>query len=363
MTRLMRTPKSVDIDITNRCNLRCAYCYHFDSPGDVDSDLSTDQWLRFFEELGRCAVMEVCLAGGEPFVRKDLKQLIDGIVTNHMRFQILSNGTLLTDDMAAYLSATKRCNSVQVSIDGATPSSHDACRGEGTFMKAVGAINILRRHGISVAVRVTIHRHNVYDLDNIARFLLEEVGLPGFSTNSAGYMGLCRKNNEHVSLTPGERSHAMRALLDLAERYNGRISAAAGPLAEARMWTEMERARREGGEISNRGYLRACGGMWSKLAVRADGVMVPCNMMSHIPLGTINRDDMADVWQNHEALWRVRNRRDIALSEFEFCAGCDYIPYCTGNCPGLAYTLTGKDEHPSPDACLKRFLEAGGELP
>ena len=35
---LMRTPKKIDIDITNRCNLRCRYCYHFESAGDAGED-------------------------------------------------------------------------------------------------------------------------------------------------------------------------------------------------------------------------------------------------------------------------------------------------------------------------------------
>ena len=116
--RIMRTPKTVDLDITNQCNLRCKYCFHFTSSGDVDIDLPKEEWFQFFDELNRCAVMEVCLSGGEPFYREDLKELIDGIVRNRMRFSVLSNGTLITDDTAAYLASTGRCNSVQVSIDG-----------------------------------------------------------------------------------------------------------------------------------------------------------------------------------------------------------------------------------------------------
>ena len=30
--RVMRTPRTVDIDLTARCNLRCRYCYFFDNP-------------------------------------------------------------------------------------------------------------------------------------------------------------------------------------------------------------------------------------------------------------------------------------------------------------------------------------------
>lgn len=40
-----------------------------------------------------------------------------------------------------------------------------------------------------------------------------------------------------------------------------------------------------------------------------------------------------------------------------------YINYCAGNSPALAYTLYGEENHPSPDACLTRFLEAAGKLP
>ncbi|HGE70592.1 TPA: radical SAM protein, partial [Candidatus Poribacteria bacterium] len=129
--RVMKTPRSVDIEITTRCNLRCKYCAHFTSAGDVDNDLPKEEWLKFFEELNRCAVMDVVLSGGEPFHRKDITEIIEGIIRNKMRFSILSNGTLITDEVAKFLSETKRCDSVQVSIDGSKPESHDIFRGKG----------------------------------------------------------------------------------------------------------------------------------------------------------------------------------------------------------------------------------------
>jgi len=362
--KLMKTPRSVDIDITNECNLRCKYCYHFTGPGDVREELPTAEWLRFFEELGRCAVMDVTLAGGEPFFREDLKELIDGVVKNRMRFKLLSNGTLITDEIASYIASTGRCDSIQVSIDGGSPQTHDLSRGKGNFDRAVAGIDVLRRHQIPATVRVTINRHNVRDLEETARLLLDDIGLPSFSTNSAGPMGLCRQNREEMELTVEDRQIAMESLLRLNEKYNGRIGATAGPLAEARHWKIMEEARREGREqMTDRGFLRACGGVMSKMAVRADGVMTPCSQMSHIELGRINKDDLIEVWQSHPELKRLRERVDIPLSKFEFCKGCDYMPYCTGNCPALAYTILEKDNHPSPDACLKRFLAAGGKVP
>ena len=362
--KLMKTPRSVDLSITNRCNLRCTYCSHFTGAGDVGQDLPKEEWLQFFEELNRCAVMNVTIGGGEPFCRKDLPELIKGIVRNRMRFNILSNGTLITDQVAAFLAATGRCDGVQVSIDGSIPMTHDACRGEGNFIRAMEGIKSLQNHNVSVSVRVTIHKHNVRDLENVARLLLEEVGLPGFSTNAASYMGLCRQNTEQIQLTAEERTLAMETLLQLTKKYNGRISATAGPLAEGRDWLEMEKSlREERASFDGRGYLTSCNGPMNTLAVRADGVMVPCGQMSHIELGRINMDNLQEVWQEHPELERLRERHNISLSEFEFCKGCDYINYCTGNCPALAYTILGIENHPSPDACLKRFLEAGGRLP
>lgn len=362
--RVMRTPRSVEIEITSRCNLSCRYCSFFSSCSDVAKDLPLEEWSKFFEELNCCAVTNVCLAGGEPFYRDDIKEIISAIVRNRMRFNVLSNGTLITGEMAEFLASTGRCDSVQVSIDGSVPVSHDSFRGKGTFYRAIQGINNLKEHGVPVAIRVTIHRENVHDLENIARFLLEEIGLPSFSTNAASYLGLCRHNTEMVQLTGEDRTLAMEKLLRLSQKYEGRISAQAGPLAEARMWLEMESSRREGAEPQEgRGCLTGCGGVFKKMGVKADGAMVPCTMLPHLELGRINEKNLEEIWQRHPLLKKLRARTSVPLCSFKFCQDCAYISYCTGNCPALAYTLHGDENHPSPDACLKRFLEEGGRLP
>jgi SynChlorMet cassette radical SAM/SPASM protein ScmE len=361
---IMRTPRSLDIELTARCNLHCRYCYFFENPQVVYADLPTREWQTFFEECGRCAVISVSLAGGEPFLREDLPQLLDAIVRNRMRFSLLSNGMLIDDDIAAYIAGTGRCDCVQISIDGADETTHDACRGQGSFVGAIQGIKVLQRHNVPVTVRVTIHRRNVEHLEAIAHLLLDELGLPGFSTNAAGYLGACRQNASHVLLRPQERQLAMETLLRLSEKYHHRITANAGPLAEARYWMQMEAARLQcAPAFSHGGHLTACGCSMQKIAVRADGVIVPCSMLPHIELGRINQDSLAGVWQRSAELNQLRQRQTIPLTQFEFCAECAYLPYCTGNCPALAYSLTRQLDHPSPDACLRRFLEDGGKIP
>jgi SynChlorMet cassette radical SAM/SPASM protein ScmE len=360
---VMRMPRSLDLEITARCNLRCRYCYFFSNPAVSYQDLPTEDWLQFFDELGSLGVMELTLSGGEAVLRPDIRRLISAIVTNRMRYQILSNGALIDDDLAAFLAQAGRCNYVQVSLDGASPEVNDSCRGQGSFEGAVRGIRTLQRHGLNATVRVTIHRHNVDDLENIARFLLDELGLPAFGTNSAGYLGSCRLNAEDILLTTAERQRAMETLLRLDARYPGRIQAAAGPLAEGKMWRAMENARRRNAPaFVQGGRLTGCGCTTHKLAVRADGMIVPCSMLAHLVLGRINRDRLQEIWLHSPALRELRERRAIPLDSFDFCTACEYAPYCTGNCAGLAYTLAGKINHPSPDACLRRFLADGGTL-
>jgi SynChlorMet cassette radical SAM/SPASM protein ScmE len=360
----MRSPSSMEVAITSKCNLRCLYCSHFTSPTDVPEDLPTSEWLTFFEELGRLAVLRVTLEGGEPFVRPDFPELIQGIVKNRMRFSILTNGTLITDELAAFLAGTRRCDSVQVSIDGSKPETHDTCRGEGNFSRAVRGLQTLKRHGLDVTVRVTINRSNVEDLPEVARFLLDDLELPSFSTNSADYQGVCRSQADKLQLSVAERTRAMELLWELREKYSGRISAQSDPLFWARDWLNVTQAMQEGRNPDNgRGYLASCNGVFSKLAVRPDGVIVPCIHLSHLELGRINRDNLAEIWHHHPELIRLRERRRIPLGEFSFCQGCDYLPYCAGGCPAMAYARSGREDQPTLDGCLKRFLKEGGRLP
>lgn len=361
---VMKTPRNVDIEITSFCNLRCAYCSHFSGPGDVKEDLPLESWLQFLAELGRCNTMKITLSGGEPFSRPDLHDIILAIVANRMRFTILSNGTLIDDEMAAFLASTRRCDLVQVSIDGAIDTTHDAFRGEGNFMKAINGIHALQANHLPVSVRVTIHRRNVHELNAIARFLLDDLRLPSFSTNSASHMGLCRKNAAQTQLTVDEHSLAMETLLVLTDKYPGRINASAGPLADAQFWLEMEHSRRENRErTAGRGFLTGCSGPMQTIAVRADGAIIPCSQLPHLILGRINQDDLSDIWRHHHSLENMRKRSQISLEDFAFCRDCPYISYCTGNCPAIAYSITGIIDHPSPDACLRRFLTQGGRLP
>jgi SynChlorMet cassette radical SAM/SPASM protein ScmE len=361
--RIMPTPKSVGIAITGGCNLHCKYCFYADEMTAL-SDLPTALWLAFFAELGRLGVMDVCLTGGEPFTRPDLFALIDGVIANRMRYSILSNGTLIDEKVLAQFEMGKRrlrLDSIQVSIDGSCAAIHDQSRPH-SFERALHGLRLLKGAGFPVVVRVTINRYNLHDLDNVARLLLEEVGLPSFSTNEAALVGAGCKNQGEISLTAAEQLEAMHTLERLLERYPGRLTAQAGPQPKRKMYAEMEHARKTGERPPSwtMGYLSSCGGVFSKVDILHDGTIVPCHMLSGLALGNLATDSLQEVWRTHPTLSALRQRRSIAMQQVPGCEDCDWAPYCNGSCPGVAYSLTGDFNRGNPQDCYRSFLVETG---
>lgn len=352
---LMPSPRDVDIAITGRCNLACKYCFYADEMA-ARGDLPTERWLAFFDELGRLGVMSVCLTGGEVFTRPDLFELIDGIVANRMRYQILTNGTLITEKVLAQFEIGKRrarLNSIQLSVDGSRAEIHNLSR-PNSFDRVMRALSLLKQAQFPFTVRVTVNRHNVDDLENIARLLLDEIGLPGFGTNEAYPCGATNRTEGGIMLTPAQRLRAMETLTRLAARYNGRINAQAGPLALAREFKRIETELAEGNtSIPGRGTLCGCGGVFSKIAVLHDGTIVPCHNLSTLHLGTIGKDDLRQVWLEHPLMNAVRRRREIPLQSLDTCRDCRYQGFCTGGCPGGAVFLTGELNARNPMDCYR----------
>jgi len=299
--------------------------------------------------------MSVCLGGGEALLRDDIFTLIDAIVANRMRFELLSNGIALTVEVARRIKQTGRCNHVQVSLDGSRAEVHEIMRGKGSFAPALTAIRRLQEAEVPVTVRVTVHAGNINDLPVIAHLLLEELNLPFFSTNAISSLGSKAKYAEEMFLSPAQRLHAMQVLAELDAKYPGSIEASAGPLAEWHMFRAMRQASASGQPIEERGHLVGCGCIFNRISVRADGAYVPCVMLPQLVLGFIGENPLAEVWRDTEILNGLRERTNIALENFEECQGCDYQLSCTGSCPGGALSLLGEANRPSPDACLRNF--------
>lgn len=355
--RVMSVPRSVDIAITGRCNLTCQYCFYADEMV-ARSDLSTEQWLTFFDELGALGVMDVTLTGGEVFTRRDLFTLIDGVVANRMRYTLLTNGTLITEKVLDQFEVGKRrlrLNSIQISIDGATPGVHNQSRPK-SFDRAIRAVRLLKAAKLPVNVRMTLNRHNVGEIEAVAELLLDDIGLRTFSINEAYPCGAVSRaeSGAGIMLTPEQRHEAMRVSLELFERYEGRVKATAGPLAFAHNLQAMEQ-RLAAGQTSlpGRGTLSACNGVFNGLGILHDGTMVPCHQVSWLRIGNILTDDLVAVWREHQLMEAMRQRRTIPLGELATCRDCKYQGFCTGGCPGGSLFLEGELNARNPMDCYR----------
>jgi SynChlorMet cassette radical SAM/SPASM protein ScmE len=355
------TPKSVSISITGKCNLNCKYCFYTNEMERL-KDLDTQQWLSFFEQLKALRVMDVSLTGGEAFTRPDLFELIDGIIKNKMRYNILSNGTLIDEKTLQSFSVGKRrarLDYIQISIDGSAAEIHNKSR-PASFDRAVRGLKLLKKNNFPVVVRVTINKHNLNDLKNIATLLLEDIGLPSFSTNEAMPIGSGCRNDSEISLSSPERLKGMKILKELLFQYPGRLHSTAGPQSKLKMYMEMEQAK-NGEEVITSwqmGCLSSCGCVYSKIDILHDGTIVPCCMLPGVKLGNILTDSLLETWQNHPTMEVLRERSLIQMSEVPGCKECKWATFCNGSCPGMAHQLTGNFNLANPEDCIKIFLKA-----
>jgi len=356
---LRSAPMTLELSLTGRCNLHCAYCYYANEMVAL-RDLPTERWLAFFEEIGQLGVQRVTLTGGEVFTRKDLWQLIDGVIENKMRYSILSNGTLINETTLQQFAVGKRrlrLDSIQVSIDGSCAEVHNKSRPPDSFHRALQAVRLLHHARFPVTVRCTINHHNVDDLANIAVLLLDDVGLPSFSTNEAEQMGTARCYGQDVVLNEDERRRAMGSLQELSVHYGGRISAQAGPLSRLRFFNDIADAVAHGETgTPGHGTLCSCGGVFQKMAVLHDGTMVPCNLMPALTMGVIGVNPLQAAWQRHPSINAVRQRRQIPLSSLPTCHDCPYTGFCTGGCPAAALAKYGQLNVRDEVFCYREYV-------
>ena len=277
-----------------------------------------------------------------------------------MRYSILTNGTMITKTMIRKFGEGKRrlrLDSIQVSIDGSRAEIHDRSRPPKSFDREVRGLRLLVDAGFPASVRVTLNRYNIDDLDAIARLLIDEIGLPGFSTNEAGAMGTARCQGDNIILSHDQRRAAMKILAELSARYGNRIGASAGPLAMAEMVDEIDRLRNAGEtQKAGRGTLCSCGGVFSKMAILHDGTMVPCNMLPTLVMGVAGMHSIREAWLYSPAINAVRYRHEVPLTSVATCTSCPYAGFCAGGCPALVMAQRGKLLGIDPLSCY-RYLK------
>jgi radical SAM protein with 4Fe4S-binding SPASM domain len=153
----------LELQITNRCNLRCRHCYIGEGS---HQDLSMEQIQRVLKEFEEIQGLRLLLSGGEPLLHPFFWEINDILQNQAFRSVLLSNGTLITKEVAKKL----RVHEVQISLDG-IKEGHESLRGKGTFEKTLMAIDHLQEADIRVSVATMIHRKNLLEFDQLASLL------------------------------------------------------------------------------------------------------------------------------------------------------------------------------------------------
>lgn len=144
--------KSLNLYITNRCNLCCKHCYMFAGTPLVN-ELQSNEVLVLLKEFRRYGGCNLILSGGEVTERGDLREIVSAANELHLTITLLTNGIDWSDDLVEYIS--DKVAEVQVSIDGYDEESNSKIRGIGQFQLALDTVKRFYDKGVRVTVAVT----------------------------------------------------------------------------------------------------------------------------------------------------------------------------------------------------------------
>ena len=364
------------LNVTNQCNLSCAYCYEYSEDRIVDTangaqpKFMSEETARksvdlLFAESGDNRVVHVSFFGGETLMNYPVLSRVVPYARaqaeargKQVEFNLTTNATLLTGEMIGFLA--EHDVSVTVSIDGPRQMQdrfrvfHD---GRGSYDELLPRVReLLRRHtSRPVGARVTL-TSQVCDVVGIYRHLTDEIGFQevGFApvTTSPGRAwaldesGFDRMVEQFEALADDFLEAA------LAGRHHG-FSNVSETLAEI-----------------HKGASKAwpCGAGLGLVGVATGGDVALCHRFAgsdEHKLGTV--DDGIDRGAQNAFLERhhLANKTD--------CHTCWARPLCSGGCYHEAHTRYGASDRPNlhycewirgwTDVCLRVYGELAERNP
>ena len=94
-------PRLVAWEITRKCNLHCAHCRASAESCQYEGELSLDECLALVDDILQSGQPILILTGGEPLMRDDFFDIAEYAAKQGLRVVVGSNGTLVTDEIAA----------------------------------------------------------------------------------------------------------------------------------------------------------------------------------------------------------------------------------------------------------------------
>ncbi|MBU1044835.1 MAG: radical SAM protein [Candidatus Omnitrophica bacterium] len=300
-------PATVNFLITNKCNLNCSIC---SAHGMLDNSqqLSAKEIVGFIKKISRYKPA-IFFGGGEPFIRKDIFEILAATKKNGLKYGIVTNGTMLDEhnikrlfDFAPEI--------IIFSVHG-DEISHDAKTGKkGAFVALYKAIKLAVKHKkkTDILLNAVITQDNYLDLEKIV-VLGKELGVNRvrfenliflseleYAQHLAGCVGVLKEKQAEMTTyikdinCPKIGPDMQKEVLRLKQKYGSFV------IFKPYM-TDHERSRwfEQGFKFN-----RKCMFVRHSVFIRPNGDIIPCQFFSNYKLGNIKTDDLSRVWQEEK---------------------------------------------------------------
>ena len=352
--RTLKAPLQVDINLTNRCNLNCDYCYASANERiQTIEELNKEEFINLFKEFSEMGVLKVLFSGGEPLLRKDFKEII--LFSKDFPFATIlsTNGTLISEEITKTIKKA-RVSLVNVSLEGPCAKIHDGVRGKHSFNKALQGIKLLKEKNITFSIGTTFNSLNANYILEMIDFAAK-LGAKLFAIQILCPVGRASKNR---AVLPDFRlfEKFFVELTDFKRNHKIPIKIKVNITNESPVFWEYYYPLKKSGRIddllkiwdSNLGIKVknqiSCIAGRKTCSIDANGDVYPCEMFlgNHLMVvGNIRKLKFKEIWQNAPVFKEFRSLTKDKLDKP--CKDCLY-EWCGGGCRAAALFLTGSIE-------------------
>ena len=182
--KLKRSFEYLRISLTDRCNYRCSYCmpkdiFNADYKYLKKSELLTfEEILSFIKALKAFDIKKIRLTGGEPLLRRNIENLINGIKdTGINEVALTTNGSLLSFNKAKLLKQNG-LDSVTISLDSLRCSTNKKINPYSNLSKVIDSIyiatDVFGYAKINVVIMNNVNSNEIFDIvDKFKNFNVE----------------------------------------------------------------------------------------------------------------------------------------------------------------------------------------------
>lgn len=336
------TLRAVFVDLTNRCNLRCKYCFNYRSLQAPPSDLDLDLIGKALRSKLAESVKDWFLSGGEPALYDHLPEALDLFRGHGVGPKIATNGTVLspeTIDMWAGLGV----RSLQFSLDTLDPEVHADLNGGGRrdHETLLRNLEYAVQSPLRVVVSSVLTRPNRNEIKDIMAFCYES-GVDSYTLypnvpSERRHQKLIVSFPELLELT--DELFSTYNALSPAKVLDVTIPCFAKSSAYAK-WKDRLALR-----------LHYCAAAQYALKITSAGRVSACICQDSEPfiIGDLRREGLDDIWISEKA----RAFRSL-YREIPECRDCPESEVCRGGCRNNA-SLFGSNGLRSLDPYCRYF--------